>query len=106
MSQALLRTYTPTTTGALEVLSSPGGAPYATYALCVKGVGAAASSWSVTIDGSLDNANWTAIVTHASADGSIVWDATGKPVTFVRANVGSLTLGSATALSVSIVAVP
>lgn len=69
------------------------------HAIQLKGVGAAPSSWSVTLEGSLDDTNWTVLATHSSTDGSTVV-VVDKPVLHVRVNVGSLTLGSATAITV------
>lgn len=96
----------PTTTGVAFTVPSPGNTPFATYAIQVKGVGGTPTSWSVTLEGSLDNTNWTIITTHNSTDGSTVWDTAGKPNLFVRANVGAVTLGPASALRITIVAVP
>lgn len=106
------RTFTATTTGVAKTAAgaasiASSAAPFATYAMSVKGTGGAASSWSVTLDGSLDGVNYTTILTHSATDGSTVWETTGKAANFVRVNVGSLTLGgSATAIVVVIVAVP
>lgn len=100
------KAYQPTTTGAIQSLGAPGGVAFVRYAIQVKGVGAAATTWSVTLEGSLDNVNWTTILTHANADvdGTTKWDGGGKPCMFVRANVGTLTLAPATALAVTVVA--
>jgi hypothetical protein len=90
-------------------LGAPGGCPFSTYGLQVKGTGAAPTAWNVTLDGSLDNANWTTIVAHTNgtnADGATVWDTAGKANLFYRINVAALTLGSATDIKVSAVAVP
>lgn len=104
---AIRHGYDDTTTGAHLGVAAPGGTPFATYGIQVKGTGGAASSWSVTLEGSLDNTNWTVLITHAATDGSTVWETTGKPCTFMRANVGSLTLGgSATAIHTEIIGVP
>lgn len=107
MGQALVKTYSATTTGALEKLSAPGAAPFATYAFSVKGVGGAATSWTVLLEGSLDGVNWSTIATHNATDGSIVWETSGKAAMHVRPNVSALSLGgSATAIAVTVVAVP
>jgi hypothetical protein len=82
---------------------------FAMYGLQVKGTGAAPTSWSVTLDGSLDRVNWTTLITHANganADGATVWDTAGKPCLFYRVNVASLTLGSATDVKISAIGVP
>lgn len=108
MVEGRTKTYTAITTaaGALEKMAATSH-PYATYAIQVKGVAGAASSWSVTLEGSLDGVNYTTIATHNATDGSTVWETTGKPTLFVRPNVGALTLGgSATSITVIVVAVP
>lgn len=108
MAQALVLKGTATTTGVVGAsLGAPGGAPFATYAVQVKGTGGAPTSWIVLLEGSLDNANWTTIITHNATDGSTSTDSTGKPFLFVRTNVTALTLGgSATDIKITAVAVP
>ena len=76
-----------------------------TFALQVKGVGAAPTSWSVSLEGSLDGVNWTALVLHNASDGSTQW-AVDKPVSFVRVTVGVLNLGTATSINVGYIACP
>jgi len=95
-----------TATGAQPSLAASGQTPFATYAITLKGVGAAATSWTVNLEGSIDGANWTTICTHNATDGSTVWDTSGKPTMFVRPNVTALALGSATSVTVVVVAVP
>lgn len=106
MSQALSKTYNVTTTGTQLPAGAPGGAPFATYAIQVKGVGAAATSWTAALEGSLDSTNWTTLITHNATDGSTSWETTGKPCLSVRLNVSALSLGSATSIAVTVVAVP
>lgn len=107
MAQARQKTYAGiTTTGAKEAIAAPGGAPFATYAIQLKGSGAGPTSWTVNLEGSLDNVNWTTICTHNATDGSTVWDTNGKAVNFVRPNVSALNLGSATDIVIVVVAVP
>lgn len=77
------------------------------FALQVKGTGSAAAGWSVALEGSLDNSNFTTILTHSTAtgDGVIIWSgADSYPVLHFRARVASLTLGSATDIVTSILA--
>lgn len=107
MAQACVKNYTGIiTTGTQTVLPAPGGGPFATYAISVKGVAAAATSWTAVLEGSLDGLNWTAVLTHNATDGSTAWETTGKPCLFVRLNVTALSLGSATSVGVIVVAVP
>lgn len=98
-----------TTTGVVgRSLGAPGGAPFATYSMQVKGTGATPTAWTVALEGAEDNTNWTTIVTHANGaqvDGVTVSDATGKPFLFVRLNVTALTLGPATDIKVTAVGV-
>lgn len=83
----------------LARLHGPGGKLLSKHAVQVKGVGAAATSWSVTLEGSLDDTNWTVLATHAATDGAIV-SVVDKPVLHVRVNVGALTLTPATSVVV------
>ena len=106
MAQALTIEASATATGAQPAAAAAGGAPFSTYGLQVKGVGGTPTSWSVTLDGSLDGANWTTLITHNATDGSTSWETTGKPVLFIRVNVAAVTLGPASALKLTAVAVP
>lgn len=115
MSRAASKTFKGITatgtfpTGPEPYIAAPGGAPFATYAVEVKGTGAAPTSWTVTLQGSLDGVNWTTICTHTNttnSDGDTVWDTNGKPVLFLRVDVSALALGSATDIAVTVVAVP
>lgn len=75
-----------------------------TFSIMVKGVGGVPTASSVTLEGSLDGVNWTVLGTHTqAADGQLVF-VVDKPVTFLRVNVGTLTLAPATALNVSVLA--
>ena len=78
------------------------------FALQVKGVGAAATSWDVRLDGSLDGVNFTTIVWNGTPDGdgtvkgaTWTWSA---PMPYIRTRIVALTLGSATGLTVNAVA--
>lgn len=72
------------------------------YSIQVKGVGAAPTSWTVALEGSNDDTNWTTILTHATADG----DGTTKvlntafPCRYVRSNCSALSLGGASSINV------
>jgi hypothetical protein len=115
MNQAKTKTYTGiagTAAGADQnalAAQTPvwagGGGFFNRYAIQVKGEGAAATTWSVTLEGSLDGKNWTTLATHSATDGSTVF-AIDKPCLAVRATVGTLTLGSATAIDVYLLAAP
>src|SRR6266576_3320068 len=106
MPATFAKTFNATTTGAQQSFGAAGAVPFIRYAIQVKGVAVAPTTWSVTLEGSLDNVNWTVLITHANADtdGTTKWESTGKACLFVRVNVGTLTLGSATSINVTAVA--
>lgn len=97
-------TFTGATTGT-TVDAKPSG--FKSFALQVKGTGASATAWNVVLEVSLDGTNYATLLTHASAegdaDGGIVWSgAADSPCLYFRSRVVSVTLGSATNLSVTI----
>lgn len=94
-----------TTTGALDTLSAPADEVFAKFAIQIKGTGGVPTSWSVTLEGSLDGVNWTTLATHNANDGSLV-QAVDKPCTHFRGNVGAVTLGPASDINVLIVGAP
>jgi len=79
--------------------------PIAIFSLSAKGTGASPTAWGVKFEGSLDGVNWTGLLSHSTTTGDGVIVSTGNndtPVDFIRVNVGSLTLGTATNLVVKI----
>lgn len=91
-------TYAATGTGA--VLSAT-ARPLKSFALAVKGTGAAPTSFTVLLQGSLDGTNWTTILTASNitpGDGQVQWAAAGiaTPAIYFRTNTTALVLGSAT----------
>lgn len=79
---------------------------YSKWALQVKGTGAAATSWTAVLQVSLDGTNFSTILTHTDStddDGSIVAIGTPFPALHYRTSVTALTLGSASAISVTAV---
>lgn len=68
------------------------------YSLQVKGTGAAAGSWTVTLQGSNDGTNWTDIISHTTTDGSTAFsaDAIPRPYRHLRINCSALSLSGAT----------
>ena len=71
--------------------------------LQVVGVGAAPTAWSVSLQGSNNNANWTNLLMHITADGNGANVFTGSnrfPIRYVRVNVTALVLGGATSINV------
>lgn len=76
--------------------------PCRSFALQVKGTGAAATAWNVVVEGSLNNAQFTKILEHSNAgefyqaaDGETVYFHAG-PFFYVRSRCVSITPGSAT----------
>ena len=76
------------------------------FAIQVKGTGAAATAWSVVLEGSLNGTNFVTIMQHINtthSDGDIQFTgATKYPLLYFRARCVSLTLGSATDIVVTI----
>lgn len=88
--------------------------PVRRFALQVKGTGAAATAWEVVIEGSLNNAQFTTIITHTSvadsegefrnaADGETLFVDTGAPWLYFRSRLVSITLSPATNVIATIV---
>ena len=89
-------TYTTTGNGVTVTTSSN---PFNTYALQVVGTGAAATTWDVRLEGSLDNVNFTQILQHTNAtlNGVVVFSGTLlAPALYIRSRCAGLTLGPAT----------
>lgn len=83
--------------------------PLKFYSIQVKGVGAAASAWNISIDGSLDGTNFYTILSHTNtgaSDGAVVTSSASAamPMLYIRAKINSVTLGSATGLTVKVLA--
>jgi hypothetical protein len=75
------------------------------FALQVSTPSGVITSWSVTLEGSIDGVNWTILITHAANIGTTQW-AVDKPVSFVRVNVGAVSLGTAPSIAVGLIAYP
>jgi hypothetical protein len=76
------------------------------FGIQVKGTGAAATSWTAELQVSLDGSDYRTIVTHSNttdSDGDILWISTPAPALHFRSEVSAVVLGSATALSVTII---
>ena len=95
-------TYTATGNGAtLDVSTNPPKS----FAVQVKGTGAAATTWDVRLEGSLDNVNFTQILQHTNTtgDGAVLFSgATLSPSLYFRSRTAGLTLGAATNIVVTI----
>jgi hypothetical protein len=100
---AVSKNYTGlTATGTFPPIGSP-GVPFEKYAIQAKGIGGTLTSWTAILEGSLDSTNWTTLISHTTPDGSTQW-IVDKPCNFVRLNLSTLVLGSATSINVYIAA--
>lgn len=88
-----------TTTGTFPPVGAPGGVPFNGYAIQAKGVGGTLTSWTAILEGSLDSANWTTLISHTTPDGATQF-LVDKPCTFVRLNLSTLSLGTASAIDI------
>jgi hypothetical protein len=104
MPASVIKAFTGiTTTGVQPQMLSAQGTPFNIYSVQVKGVAAAPTSWSVTLEGSNNGVDFTVLITHTTPDGSTQF-AVDKPCVFIRVNVGALSLGSATSIGVFVAA--
>jgi hypothetical protein len=94
-SQARSDTYTGTASGTAINVST--GIPKKFFSIQVVGTGAAATSWTVLLEGSQDGTNYTTILTHATADldTTVLWS-TAKPCQYYRSRCTAVVLGGAT----------
>lgn len=80
------------------------GMAFKYFTVLVKGTGAAATTWDVRLEGSLDGTNFTQIIQHTNTDG----DGVNKPATlptvynYFRSRCAGLVLGTATNIIVTI----
>lgn len=75
------------------------------FSIQVSGVGAAPTSWVIHLKGSLTGTEWDTLLTHDSTTGNDGIFSTGsqcKAVMFVKLNVESLVLGSATGIKITV----
>jgi len=89
-------------TGTFPPIGAP-GVPFYQYAIQAKGVGGTLTSWTAILEGSLDSTNWTTLISHTTPDGSTQW-AVDKPCNFVRLNLSTLSLGTATSINIYVAA--
>lgn len=79
--------------------------PVSAFAVQVTGTGAAATTWDVRLEGSLNNSGFTQILQHTQVTGDTVTLWTGAleaPTLYFRARVAGLALGAATNIVVVI----
>lgn len=77
--------------------------PHKYFTMQVVGTGAAATAWTVVLEGSLDGINFSAIMQHdeTDGDGAVVWAGANIAASaYFRINVTALTLGAATNITV------
>lgn len=87
-------TYTTTANGTTIDVSAR---PMIAYSIEVKGTGAAATTWDVRLEASLDNTNFSQVIAHTNADGDGVTKFfTGAPGLYFRSRCAGLVLGGAT----------
>lgn len=80
---------------------------WSNFALAVSENGGTATSWTVTLQGSLDGTTWTDLTTHQRAvegNGKIK-HVVDKPCSFMRVYVTALTLNTATSINIKLLAV-
>lgn len=94
-------TYTGTANGTTVDISTR---PLKSYSVQVKGTGAAATTWDVRLEGSLDGTNFSQILQHTNTtgDGATLWATTLAPCLYFRSRCTGLVLGSATNIIVTI----
>lgn len=96
------RSDTFTATGAGTTVDAS-AAPLSKFAIQVKGTGAAPTSWTAVLECSLNNAQFTTVLTHSANDGSTVFSQANLfPCLYFRTNVTALSLGSATNIIVTV----
>jgi len=84
-------------------------APLKVFSLNVKGVGGTPTAWAVVLEGSLDGVNWTTILTHnqlTPLGQTISSGSNNDPSLFFRSRCISVTLGTASAITATILGVP
>lgn len=73
------------------------------YAIQVVGTGAAATSWDVKLEASIDGVNFTTVITHTQVDldGTVKWSGANHfPAPFFRSRCAAVVLGGATDITV------
>jgi hypothetical protein len=94
---------TLSTTGAGAIKGDKGSARRH-FAMSVSPVGGSGTTWTVLLQGSMDQANWTTILTHTDIDpasGQTIYSGAAIfPCLYHRANVTALSLGSATGIRI------
>ena len=103
----ITKTETYAATGAQDTMRVS-DKPTQSYSVQVKGTGAAATTWDVRLEGSLDSLNFTQILQHTNTtgDGNVLFSGSSdSPALYLRIRVAGLTLGLATNIIVTALAV-
>ncbi len=101
-------TFSGTGSGTTVDLSAQG---MSKFGIQVKGTGGIPTAWTVILEGSLDNSNFTQILKHSSAntpadtDGSVKW-ASNVPCLYFRSRCTAFTGGPASNVVATIVGLP
>lgn len=98
------RSDTYTTTGNGTAVNAT-AYPLPLFGLQVKGTGAAATTWDIRLEGSMDNVNFTQILQHTNTIGDGLSQYSGSlfsPSLYFRSRCAGLVLGSATNVVVTI----
>lgn len=93
------QTFTITTTGVIAGSVADlrqAGKARDEFSIQAKGTGAAPTTLTAALEGSIDGVNWTPLQALAQTDDGVIKTVTQKFVTMFRINVTALTLGSAT----------
>jgi len=102
-SSDFVRQDTFTSTGNGVSVSLP--TPVQSFTISVKATGAV-TSWTALLEGSIDNTNFTTILTHTNVTGdgvALFSGGTLSPSLYVRSRVSELSLGSGTNIVVTII---
>ncbi len=92
-------------TGNGTPVNQPNGSSLKSFSMVVTGSGAAATTWDVRLEGSIDSTNYSQILQHTNAtgDGATVFSgAVLSPCRFFRSRCAGLTLGGASDIIVQI----
>lgn len=90
-------TYTAANTPAdlVSTLVNSSQGPMTSFSLQAKATGW--TTWTLLLEGSLDNANWDTLLTHTNvtpADGKIIWTTVAKPVKYTRMSLTAVSGGT------------
>ena len=79
--------------------------PLKVFSIQARGVGATATSWTIVLEGSLDNINFTTILSHTNVvgDGVVLYSGTlSFPTLYMRSRCTAVVLGASTGITTTI----